>query len=68
MKLVSVIVPTFNSAKFTSKLCNSLLGQTHKKIEVIIVDNFSSDNTIDEIKKKLIMIKDLNIIKLTIME
>ena len=52
MKLVSVIVPTFNSAKFTSKLCKSLLSQTHKKIEVVIVDNFSSDNTIDEIKKK----------------
>ena len=67
MKLVSVIVPTFNSVKFTSKLCNSLLSQTHRKMEVIIVDNFSSDNTIDEIKKK-IMIKDLNIIKLIIME
>ena len=52
MKLVSVIVPTFNSFDHVSKLCESILSQTYKNLEVIIVDNYSSDNTLEEIKKK----------------
>lgn len=51
MKLVSVIVPTFNSSNFALKLCESILSQTYEKLEIIIVDNYSSDNTINEIKK-----------------
>ena len=68
MKLVSVIVPTFNSFDHVSKLCESILSQTYKNLEVIIVDNYSSDNTLEEIKKKIVMTKDLNISKLKIME
>ena len=52
MKLVSVIVPTFNSFAHVPKLCESILSQTYKNLEVIIIDNFSSDNTLEEIKKK----------------
>lgn len=51
MKLVSVILPTFNSVKFVSQLCESVLGQTYSNLEIIVVDNFSSDNTLNEIKK-----------------
>ena len=51
MKLVSVIVPTFNSSSFVSKLNKSITNQTYQNLEVIIIDNFSSDNTLDEIKK-----------------
>ena len=38
-----------------------------QKFEVII-DNYSSDNTLEEIKKKIVMTKDLNISKLKIGE
>ena len=51
MKLVSIIIPTFNSSKFASQLCESVLGQTYSNLEIIVVDNFSSDDTLNEIKK-----------------
>ena len=51
MKLVSVIVPTFNSLSFVSKLNKSICNQTYQNLEVIVVDNFSSDETLNAIKK-----------------
>ena len=43
--LVSVIIPTFNRISFLKKALSSVLNQTFKNFEVIIVDNFSSDGT-----------------------
>ncbi|MEM4577169.1 MAG: glycosyltransferase [Candidatus Nezhaarchaeales archaeon] len=45
--LVSVVVPTCNSAK-TLKLClNSLVNQSYKHLELIVVDNFSKDRSVE---------------------
>lgn len=49
--LVSVIITTKNSAKTLGTLLKSLKKQTFKKIEVIVVDNHSSDNTLDVARK-----------------
>jgi glycosyltransferase involved in cell wall biosynthesis len=43
--LVSVIIPTKNSAKTIQKCLESILSQTYKKIEIIVIDNNSLDNT-----------------------
>ncbi len=43
--LVSIIIPTYNSEKFIKKTVMSALQQTYKKIEIIIVDDCSKDNT-----------------------
>jgi len=48
--LVSIITPTFNSGKFISETIRSVQNQTHENWEMIIVDDGSSDNTIEIVK------------------
>ena len=45
--LVSVIVPTRNSAQFLERCLSSIVNQTYHAIELIVVDNFSTDSTVD---------------------
>ena len=49
--MFSVILPTFNRAKFIEKAVNSVVNQNYLNWELIIVDNFSDDNTQQIIKK-----------------
>lgn len=43
--LVSIIVPVYNSAEFLSKCVDSLLGQQYENIEIILVNDGSSDDS-----------------------
>jgi glycosyltransferase involved in cell wall biosynthesis len=43
--LISIIIPTFNRAHTVSETIDSVLGQTYQHIEVIVVDDGSTDNT-----------------------
>lgn len=45
--LVSVLMTTYNSAEFVKSAVLSLLTQTYKNIEIIIVDDASTDTTFD---------------------
>ena len=49
--LISVIIPVLNGERYIERCINSVLNQTYNNIEVIVVDNGSSDNTLDIIKK-----------------
>ena len=44
--LVSIIVPTFNRGRFLERCIRSILGQTYKEIECIVVDGASKDNSL----------------------
>lgn len=45
--LVSVIMPSYNASKYIEVAIKSVLSQTYKKWELIIVDDCSTDNTLD---------------------
>lgn len=49
--LVSIIIPCYNSASYISECIQSVLNQDYPNIEVIIVDDGSSDESINIIKK-----------------
>lgn len=49
--LVSVIIPNYNHARYLDERMQSVLGQTYQNIEVIILDDCSTDNSRDVIEK-----------------
>lgn len=48
---VSVIMPVYNSESFVEKAVRSILNQTYKNFEFIIIDDASTDNTLSILKK-----------------
>lgn len=49
--VVSVIVPAYNAEKTIEKCLESLLNQTLKEIEIIVINDCSKDNTLKILKK-----------------
>src|SRR5476651_2268762 len=53
MSLVSVIMPTYNAEKWVTDAIDNLKAQTWRNLELIIVDDASSDTTVAVARKKL---------------
>jgi len=48
---VSVVIPNFNGAEFIDKAIFSALNQTHKPHEIIVIDDGSTDNSLEILSK-----------------
>lgn len=59
MKSLSIIVPVYNSGAYLEECLNSLVLQDVVDFEVIIVDDNSSDNSLDIIKKYCELLPDV---------
>ena len=50
MKKVSVIIPVHNSSKHIEQCLQSVVNQTYKNIEIIVVNDASTDTSVEIVK------------------
>ena len=43
--LVSVIIPVYNGEKYVASCLNNMMAQTYKKMEIIVIDDGSKDDS-----------------------
>ncbi len=51
MKKVSIIVPVYNAEKTIERCVESLINQTYKNIEIILINDGSKDNSLKKLKE-----------------
>ena len=60
--LISVVIPSYNHAQFIRQAIRSIADQTYKNVELIIIDDGSSDSSIDVIAQTLREVEVQNVI------
>jgi glycosyltransferase involved in cell wall biosynthesis len=53
MPLISVVIPLYNVEKYVDYMLRSLIDQTYKKFELILVDDGSTDKTVENVERIL---------------
>lgn len=51
VNLISIVVPAYNSSEWIARCIDSLIGQKYKDIEIILVNDGSTDETLDIMRK-----------------
>ena len=65
-KVVSIIIPAYNAEKYIEQCVKSVINQTYKHLEIIIVNDGSKDNTLDILEKlkstdeRIVLINQMN--------
>ncbi len=64
MDLVSVIIPAYNVEDYIVNCLNSIVNQSYKKLEIIVINDGSTDDTLKKIKsvkdKRIVLINQKN--------
>lgn len=63
-KEVSVVVPVYNAGKYLSQTLDSIIAQNHPSIEIVIVDDCSSDNSFEIVTKYMSAVSYINYYRL----
>lgn len=63
MPKVSILVLTYNSKKYLDTCFKSLINQTYKNYEIVMVDNNSSDGSVEYVKEKFPQVKIIKLDK-----
>lgn len=50
MKKVTIIIPMHNSSKHIVECLESVINQTYKNLEIIVIDDASTDNSLELVK------------------
>ena len=59
-QLVSIVIPIYNSAEFLENCIDSILTQTYKDLEIIAINDGSTDNSLEILQKYSDKIKIIN--------
>ena len=59
----SIIMPVYNGEKYVRSCIDSIINQTYRDFELVIVDDGSSDNTVDVIREFTNIDKRIHLIK-----
>ena len=67
-KLLSVVIPNYNYGRFVGEAIASVDAQSYGPIELIVVDDCSTDNSVEEIEKALAATQNLTSTRLIAMD
>src|SRR5690554_1115712 len=59
-KKISLVLCTYNGEEYIEELLNSIVYQTYKPDEIIVYDDYSTDNTVEILSKFMIKHSNLN--------
>jgi len=65
--LVTIVVPLYNKEKYIEETLSSLLNQTYQKIHIIVVDDGSTDNSLEIVDKYIKSLDESSKCKISIL-
>lgn len=63
MPVVSVVIPVYNGEKYLDKLYDCLSNQTYRNLDIVCVDDFSTDNSFEILQKFASLDKRFHVVK-----
>lgn len=64
MELVSIITPCYNSEQFIERTVESIIDQTYSNWELLVIDDFSSDNSVNIVKRLIKLDSRIKLVQL----